>query len=157
MEPSAPGYPDNCGFPPGTVDFTIDGGTPIPVKIDDTGHATYQIATLATGTHTIVVSYSGDSKYSTSTATLAIATGSGQTSTYGTPYKAPLTVLVEDAKGNPSPGVIVTFTGTGLKFSSPPLSPPRTEKLPSSQPQPPSAPSRSPPALKTTRPPSPST
>jgi MBG domain (YGX type)/Chitobiase/beta-hexosaminidase C-terminal domain/Bacterial Ig-like domain (group 3)/Bacterial Ig-like domain (group 1) len=119
-----------CGFPPtGTVDFAIDGGVPIPVKLDDTGHAIYQTATLATGTHTIAVSYSGDSKYSTSTATykenitvppatLAIAAGSGQTSVYGTPYKTLLTVLVKDAKGNPSPGVIVTFTGTGLKFSS---------------------------------------
>jgi hypothetical protein len=120
-----------CGFPPtGTATFTIDGGTPIPVKLDDTGHAIYQTATLVTGTHTIDVSYSGDSKYSASTATpyketittppatLAVAAGSGQSSIYGTPYKTPLTVLVKDAKGNPSPGVVVTFTATGLKFSS---------------------------------------
>ena len=119
-----------CGFPPtGTVTFTIDGGAPIKITLDDTGHAAYATSTLAMGQHAVTVSYSGDAKYKPSSASLtevvvappamiSVNSGNGQSGVYGAAFSLPLQVIVKDAKGGVAPGVPVTFTGTGVKFAS---------------------------------------
>jgi hypothetical protein len=118
-----------CGFPPtGTASFVIDGGAPIKVALNATGQASYTTAKLGVGSHTIDVSYSGDVKYEPSSGTLtetidaapttiAVVSGGGQSAMYGSAFAKPLTVIVKDAKGGAAPGVLVTFTGTGLKFT----------------------------------------
>ena len=117
------------GVPTGTVVFKVDGGSGITETLDSTAHA-YTASSLAQGKHTITASYSGDTNYSPSTsatlteviygspAVVYAVVGSGQTAVDGTPFPLPLQVLVEDAKGDYVPGVTVTFSGTGLKFSS---------------------------------------
>jgi len=50
--------------------------------------------------------------------TLTVVSGSGQTTTYGSEFANPLVVVVKDANGNPVSGVVVTFSGSGLSFSS---------------------------------------
>ena len=118
------------GVPTGTVTFSVDGGTGIPEALDSSAHATYATSTLTAGTHTIRASYSGNSSYASSSATplteiiigpaasIAVVSGSGQTTAYGSSFTSPLVVVVKDANGNPVPGVVVSFTGAGLGFSS---------------------------------------
>ncbi|MGA2252089.1 SBBP repeat-containing protein [Terracidiphilus sp.] len=55
---------------------------------------------------------------SSTPASIAVVSGSGQTTPYGSSFTNPLIVIVKDANGNPVSGATVTFTGTGLKFSS---------------------------------------
>jgi hypothetical protein len=121
--------PTPCGFPAtGTAGFAIDGGKPIEVALNATGQATYSTTSLSVGKHTVEVSYSGDVKYKPSTASLsetivgppasiAVVSGNHQTGVYGSAYAAPLTVIVKNAQGGVAPGVSVTFSGAGLKFS----------------------------------------
>jgi hypothetical protein len=52
--------------PSGTVTFTIDGVAQTPVALVN-GVATFTIATLGVGSHTIVVTYNGDGNFLTST------------------------------------------------------------------------------------------
>lgn len=117
------------GVPTGTVTFSIDGGAGMVVNLDDTGHASYATSTLSAGTHTIKASYSGNMTYSASSGTLtetivgaaasiSAVSGSGQSATSGSAFANPLVAIVKDANGNPIPGVIVSFSGTGLSFSS---------------------------------------
>ncbi len=57
------------GTPTGTVTFTIDGkaGTPVPLsEVSGRDQATLTIPTLATGSHTILASYSGDPSFAPS-------------------------------------------------------------------------------------------
>jgi len=49
---------------------------------------------------------------------VAVVSGSGQTSPVGTPFANPLITLVEDSSGNPLPGVLVTYAGSGVSFPS---------------------------------------
>jgi len=123
------GTPDS-GTPTGTVGFSFDGGTAVKVTLDDTGHASYARTTLAVGVHTVTASYSGDATHLASTsatlsetiygpaASLAIVSGSPQTGVYGSAFAKPLVVVVKDSAGDAVPGVTVTFSGTGLKFSA---------------------------------------
>jgi Bacterial Ig-like domain (group 3)/MBG domain (YGX type)/Chitobiase/beta-hexosaminidase C-terminal domain/Bacterial Ig-like domain (group 1)/Beta-propeller repeat len=118
------------GIPTGTVTFSVDGGAGTVEPVSGTGGATYSTSTLAAGTHTITANYSGDSNYAASNATpytetigsssggTSAVSGSGQTTPYGSAFANPLVVIVKDASGNPVSGSVVTFTGTGLKFSS---------------------------------------
>jgi hypothetical protein len=78
-----------------------------------------------------VATYGGNSSYSESSATLietitsanpaasiAVVSGSGQTTPYGSAFANPLVVIVKDANGNPVSGAPVKFSGSGLSFSS---------------------------------------
>jgi MBG domain (YGX type)/Chitobiase/beta-hexosaminidase C-terminal domain/Bacterial Ig-like domain (group 1)/Beta-propeller repeat len=51
-------------------------------------------------------------------ASIAVVSGSEQTTTYGSAFVNPLVVIVKDASGNPVPNATVSFAGTGLTFSS---------------------------------------
>jgi Bacterial Ig-like domain (group 3)/MBG domain (YGX type)/Chitobiase/beta-hexosaminidase C-terminal domain/Bacterial Ig-like domain (group 1)/Beta-propeller repeat len=119
------------GVPTGTVTFSVDGGAGTAEAVNGSGQATYSTSTLVAGAHTINASYSGDSNYTASNATpytetingpspggISVVSGSGQTAPYGSAFANPLIVIVKDTNGNPVSDVIVTFTGTGLKFSS---------------------------------------
>jgi hypothetical protein len=118
------------GVPTGTVTFSVDGGAGTVEPVSGSGGAAYSTSTLDAGTHTINASYSGDSNYAASDAkpytetigsssggTSAVS-GSGQTTPYGSAFANPLVVIVKDASGNPVSGSVVTFTGTGLRFSN---------------------------------------
>ncbi len=62
----------STGTPTGTVTFAIDGVTEPPVAlrmVNGSDQATFSLATLAAGTHTITASYDGDTAFATSTAT----------------------------------------------------------------------------------------
>jgi Chitobiase/beta-hexosaminidase C-terminal domain/Bacterial Ig-like domain (group 3)/Bacterial Ig-like domain (group 1)/Beta-propeller repeat len=118
------------GVPTGQVTFSIDGGAGTAVSMDDTGHAGYATSTLTAGKHVIAADYSGDTTYTASSASLSEnvygpaasisgISGSGQTANVGTAFAQPLIVVVKDANGNPVPGVMVNFSGSGLSFSSP--------------------------------------
>jgi hypothetical protein len=79
---TAPG----AGTPTGSVQFTIDGtNSGSPVNVSSSGGritATYSLASLAVGTHTVTASYSGDGNFTTSTATAltqTVATASTNT------------------------------------------------------------------------------
>jgi hypothetical protein len=119
-----------AGTPTGTVDFSVDGGAAVAATLDDTGHAEYSTSTLAEGTHTIIASYLGDATHLASKSaaltetiygaisTLTVVSGSGQSGPINTAYKLPLIIIAKDAKGDVIPGLVVTYSGTGLKFSS---------------------------------------
>jgi hypothetical protein len=121
--------PTPCGFPPtGSASFVIDGGKPIVVPIESAGTATYSTSTLSVGTHSVAVSYGGDAASAPSSASLsekiigppsglATVSGSGQSAVYGSAFAKPLVVLVKDAQGGGAPGALVTFSGSGLKFT----------------------------------------
>ena len=51
-------------------------------------------------------------------ASIAVVSGSGQTTAYGSAFANPLVVIVKDANSNPVSGAVVAFAGAGLKFSS---------------------------------------
>jgi len=120
---------EGSGTPTGTVNFSVDGGAAVAETLDDTGHAAYSTTTLAEGVHQVVASYLGDATHLASTSetvtetiygaasTETIVSGSPQTVVVGA-SSAPLVVLVKDAKGDVVPGVVVTFSGTGVKLSS---------------------------------------
>lgn len=50
-------------------------------------------------------------------ASIALVSGSGQTTAYGSAFASPLVVIVRDASGNAVPGTVVNFSGAGLRFS----------------------------------------
>lgn len=51
-------------------------------------------------------------------ASVAVVSGSGQSSPVGTPFANPLVTIVKDSSGNPLSGVLVTYSGTGVSFPS---------------------------------------
>jgi hypothetical protein len=119
------------GTPSGTITTTVDGAAGPTLTLNG-GTATYSSSSLTVGSHTIVATYAGDSTYSGSTATLvetinngtgttaasiAVVSGSGQTTPYGSAFPAPLVVIVKDANGNPVSGAVVKFSDSGLSFS----------------------------------------
>jgi YVTN family beta-propeller protein len=116
----------------GTVQF-YDGTTALgsPLTVQSSGgvyQAVYSTSSLAAGTHTINVIYSGDVNYGASSgsmteqiagaaATLAATSGVGQSAVIGTAFANPIVVTVLDSSGTPVPNATVTFSGTGLSFS----------------------------------------
>lgn len=57
------------GTPTGTVDFVLDGGSPITVALAS-GQATLSTSSLAVGAHTVQVQYAGDSSFNTGSGSL---------------------------------------------------------------------------------------
>jgi hypothetical protein len=115
--------------PTGFVVFSLDGTPQLTSRLDDTGHATYSTSALDAGRYTITAMYLGSSTDSPSSgdlgqliignpARIAVASGTYQTGTEGTPFALPLVVQVQDIRGVPVPGAVVTYSGAGLKFSS---------------------------------------
>jgi hypothetical protein len=51
-------------------------------------------------------------------ASIAVVSGSAQTTPFGSEFANPLVVIVRDAGGNPVSGAMVSFSGSGLDFSS---------------------------------------
>lgn len=127
-------------IPTGNVVFTIDGGAGITVALDATGKATYSTSSLTPkcGGHVIAVSYSGDSNFLVSSASLtqtivgapasiASVSGTPQNGTYGSFFTNPLVIIVKDACSNPVFNTSVTFAGTGATLQvAPPPAPPAT-------------------------------
>src|SRR5437867_186675 len=60
--------PPGSGSPTGTVAFTIDGGSPLTVALDNR-QASLSTAALSAGDHTIMAVYSGDAGFNTSSNT----------------------------------------------------------------------------------------
>jgi hypothetical protein len=72
--------PPALGTPTGTVTFWIDGTAQPPVSLSG-GRATYTTAGLSVGSHTIGASYSGDSNFNPSAASLTQTVNKADTTT----------------------------------------------------------------------------
>ena len=118
--------------PTGTVTFSVDGGASTSESLNASGQAAYVTSSLTVGSHTIAASYSGDSNHSASSGTvtetingnataasIAVVSGSGQTTSYGSAFANPLLVIAKDSSGNPVAGAVILSSGAGLSFSSP--------------------------------------
>jgi hypothetical protein len=91
-----------AGGPTGSVQFVIDNGTPVTKSLDGNGAATYSTSSLGLGTHTVMVSYSGDTNFLTSN-------GAALTQTVN--KQAPTTTTSVSSSLNPSVfGQTVSFT-----------------------------------------------
>src|SRR3989441_827287 len=120
--------------PTGSVSFTVDGGTTpfgecllTPAGTTGTASCSVPFTSTKAGTHAITASYSGDATHSASTdsttvtvtpgppafVTLVPATG---TDAVGTQHCVMATVT--DAFGNPTPGITVWFSVTGVNNAS---------------------------------------
>jgi len=111
------------------VNFAVDGEPSVGLLLDSTGRAEINIASFSPGIHTITATFPSQGSYgpssatlreiiSTSPASIATVSGSGQSTPYGLEFTQPLVALVTDVHGNPVPAATVTFSGTGLRFSS---------------------------------------
>jgi hypothetical protein len=111
-------------IPTGSVVFSDGGNALGTVAVDATGTATFQISTLAVGTHGIIASYAGDQNYLATKATLTqtvqnastqvTLTSSANPATYGTPIALTATVT---SNGSAATGT-VTFTDGGVSIGS---------------------------------------
>jgi hypothetical protein len=91
-----------AGTPTGSVQFTVDNGTPATESLNDNGVATYSTSSLAMGTHTVTASYAGDVNF---------LSGSSAALTQTVIKQAPTTTTSLSASVNPSVfGQSVTFT-----------------------------------------------
>ena len=113
----------------GTVAFSMNTTSLGSSVLDSNGNATISTTALPIGSDTVTAFYAGNSTTSPSSANLtetilgqpasiAVVSGSGQTSVQGTTFANPLVVLVTDTNNNPLPGVTVTFSGSGASFSN---------------------------------------
>ena len=121
--------PSTGGALAGTVAFSANGVSLGSGTLDSNGNATISTTTLPVGSDAITAVYSGNTTTSPSTgtltetilgqpATIAVVSGSGQTSVQGTTFANPLLVLVSDSNNDPLPGISVTFSGSGVSLSN---------------------------------------
>jgi sugar lactone lactonase YvrE len=114
----------SSAVPTGTV-LLRDGSTLLAtLPLDATGSATFSTATLAVASHTLTASYSGDTNYSTASATLIQTVQSANTqvaltaganpATYATPLTLTATIV---SNGSIATGP-VTFTDAGTAIGS---------------------------------------
>ena len=107
----------NGGTPTGSVTFSADGAAIGSATLDATGSAGVSYSGLAVASHTITVSYSGDTNDAPATSaaitqvvgTISTATALGESSTGGTAPGALLVATVVGS-GGPTPTGTVTFT-----------------------------------------------
>ena len=111
------------GYPPtGTVTFTIDGVSRSPIKVS-ASHAYTPLPAFPVGNHTIIATYSGDSRHPAATSppvdftvnqaavTVRLSTADKPT-TFGTVWKNSVTVAaVSPGKGTPTGTVRFTLDG----------------------------------------------
>jgi cyclophilin family peptidyl-prolyl cis-trans isomerase len=124
-----------AGTPTGTVTFTdqTTGTTLGTDALDATGTATFSTSSLSGGSHTIVASYGGDSRFSPSTATTTQTVSLGATTTavaaspssssFGQSVSFTATVT-PSVSGGPAPTGTVTFLdqATNATLATAPLS-----------------------------------
>ncbi|MFI0818103.1 beta strand repeat-containing protein [Streptomyces sp. NPDC021098] len=118
VAPVAPG----TGSPTGTVTFVISGGPTLTGTLNAAGQTTVSTNALTTGSHTVTATYSGDSCYNSSTASLTqTVSGSTTTSLTATPAVIrlrlngqliipTLSATLKNQANNPVPGQTITFT-----------------------------------------------
>ena len=109
------GKSGNTG-PTGTVTFNVDLGQGTAVALDASGLASYSTPALSSGTHTIAASYSGDTNYSGSSATIAIPASSSELAG-SVPVISGVVNAASGEQATPqvvAPGSYVTIYGTGL-------------------------------------------
>jgi len=121
--------PPALGTPTGTMTFYDGASVLTTVNLDALGEASYTTSTLANGTHTITVQYSGDSNFigSTSSAAIVIAGTASVTTlqlsssspTYG--QGATATATVSPATGTGVPTGTVTFSLDGVAQTPSPI------------------------------------
>jgi hypothetical protein len=112
------------GIPTGTATFKDNGNLLSNVSLNGSGAASITTSTLSVGAHTIVMNYSGDSKFSTAEAqlveTVNVAStqitlaSSANPATYGQPVKLTATVSSQGAAATGS----VNFTDAGVNIGS---------------------------------------
>jgi hypothetical protein len=110
VAPMAPG----AGMSSGTVTFTIDGVAQPSVSLNN-GQATFTTSTLAVGSHTVAVAYSGDGNFNASNSSLSQAVSNADTATTVSSSAAPSvfgqSVLFTATVSAVAPGA-GTLTGT---------------------------------------------
>ena len=122
--------PPAVSVPSGTISVVLDGGTPESVVLID-GRATWSTALLPVGTHTIVISYSGDDDHEPSISeplVIEVAeTAAGTTTTVGaTPFpgivgqETVFTASVSTDAGVVEGGTVVFGRG-GVPFATVPV------------------------------------
>ena len=117
-------------LPTGTVLLSIDGNAPISGSLDEKSALyRYSTSTLSEGPHSIQAIYTGDANYAASEGSLwQSVVGPPQrivffdeppsVQTYGSQtLPGEFIAVVEDANGAPIPGVVVSFSGKGLRYS----------------------------------------
>ncbi|MGI4789571.1 MAG: Ig-like domain repeat protein [Janthinobacterium lividum] len=113
--------------PTGTVTFTIDGAAQPPITLSNGYYAAFDASSLATGSHTITASYSGDASYIASTSAVLTqvvnihaspqyVSPSGSDSNPGTQAAPKLTIQAAMTTALSGDTVIIedgTYTGPG--------------------------------------------
>ena len=114
--------PSGAGTPTGTVTFSDDGTLLGTGSLDANGNATFSTDTLATGTHTITVSYTGDADFTatsgsvTQTVNQDATTMAVSASANPSVYSQPVTFTANVAATPPGAGTpagTVTFSDDG--------------------------------------------
>lgn len=119
---------DGGGEPTGEVRFGIDGNLVSVKDLDSNGRASIEISTLDMGTHPVTAVYLGDGTFAPSSANyvesvgaaglaLALVSGGGQETGYGTTFAHPLVFIVEN-DGFPQAGATVAFSSSDMRLSS---------------------------------------
>jgi hypothetical protein len=116
----------NGGIPTGTVTFSADGAALGNATLDATGSASLSSASLAVGSHSIAVSYSGDGNDAPATSaaitqvvgTISTATALGESSTGGSTPGVLLVATVVGAAGPAPTGTVTFLIGTTVLGSS---------------------------------------
>jgi hypothetical protein len=119
------------GTPTGFVRFDADGVRLVTAPLNGSGEATTSWKSSRPGRFRIEAHYLGNEDYLRSSsddlvetaigppARITIVSGSHQKTQAGAAFADPLVVIVKDVNNRPVSGAKVTFTGTGLQFSSP--------------------------------------
>ncbi|MGW2325019.1 beta strand repeat-containing protein [Streptomyces sp. NPDC001700] len=112
----------STGTPTGTVTFVISGGPTLTGTLNAAGQTTVSTNALTTGSHTVTATYSGDTCYGPSTASLTqTVAGSASTTMTATPAVIrlrlngqliipTLSATLKDQSNNPVPGQTIVFT-----------------------------------------------
>jgi hypothetical protein len=109
------------GIPTGNVSFSVDGGAPLNTALDAAGSATFTLAGLAAGTHSLSASYAAQSHFSASSATGTLTLNPATTTTAVAapaitfPANGVVTVTVTSAAG--VPGGVVSLSVDGVAQS----------------------------------------